>query len=257
MPAEQDNQEIIRPIKGKGDPDLGPVALMVMLHQELKWLVRISGAVEVRFSETPLYRLYQADGGPSGAPPVALAGPFFGAPHAVLGLEKLIALGVKTVWVLGWCGSLQPDLNAGHFVIPDRAVSEEGTSRHYPIAKKAPEAHPGLTCTVAQAAARNGWAYKKGTVWTTDAIYRETPKKVRHFQKMGVLAVDMEMSALLTVAAYRGADLAALLVVSDELSSLKWKPGFSNPRLYENTRMGGQLLLDLARATGDISDAPD
>jgi len=257
MPAEQDNQEIIRPIKGKGDPDLGPVALMVMLHQELKWLVRISGAVEVRFSETPLYRLYQADGGPSGAPPVALAGPFFGAPHAVLGLEKLIALGVKTVWVLGWCGSLQPDLNAGHFVIPDRAVSEEGTSRHYPIAKKAPEAHPGLTCTVAQAAARNGWAYKKGTVWTTDAIYRETPKKVRHFQKMGVLAVDMEMSALLTVAAYRRADLAALLVVSDELSSLKWKPGFSNPRLYENTRMGGQLLLDLARATGDISDAPD
>ncbi len=246
MQMETYSRGIIRPVKGKRDPHLGPVALMVMLPHELKRLVRESGAVEIPFSDTPLYRLYRAEGR-TAASPIALAGPFIGAPHAVMGLEKLIVLGARRIWVLGWCGSLQPDLNIGDLVIPTRAISEEGTSKHYPLTGEVPRADPGLNRILADAIAHSGRESVEGNIWTTDAIYRETPEKVRRFQKLGVLAVDMEISALLTVAAYRSSALTALLVVSDELSDLKWRPGFSDARLKESTRLAGDLLLDLSK----------
>jgi hypothetical protein len=42
--------------------------------------------------------------------------------------------------------------------------------------------------------------------------------------------MPMETSALFTVGGCRGIEVAALLVVSDDLSSLTWRPGFKDPR---------------------------
>ena len=63
------------------------------------------------------------------------------------------------------------------------------------------------------------------------------------YQKRGVLAVEMEMSALMTLALYRGVKLGGLLVVSDELFNLKWRTGFSNPKLKRASRYAGELLI--------------
>ena len=245
MQTKTYSEGIIRPVRGRNDPHLGPVALMVMLPNELKRLVREAGASEIPFSDTPIYRLYRAE--EKSALRITLSGPFIGAPHAVMGLEKLIILGARRILVLGWCGSLQPDLKIGDLVIPARAVSEEGTSQHYPVDQKATMSDSGLNRLLAKSIRDRGRSFKTGEIWTTDAIYRETPEKVQRFQEEGVLVVDMEISALLTVAAYRSAALAALLVVSDELSRIKWKPGFSDPRLKQSTRLAGDLLLDLSR----------
>jgi uridine phosphorylase len=253
MQREEYGQGIIRPVRGKRDPAVGPVALMIMLPHELKRLVRKAGATEVGFSDTPLYRLYRTEG-----PPIALTGPFIGAPHAVMGLEKLIVLGAKSIYVLGWCGSLQPDLDVGDWVIPNRAVSEEGTSPHYPVTESEPRPNQSLKRLLTETAVDRGLKFREGGIWTTDAIYRETREKVRRFQGVGLLAVEMEISALFTVAAYRCVALAGLLVVSDELADLKWRPGFSNPRLKEATQSAGDLLLHLSRtlAASDTA-APD
>jgi len=259
MQTKTYSEGIIRPVRGRNDPHLGPVALMVMLPHELKRLVREAGATEIRFSDTPLYKLYQAE--EKNLSPITLAGPFMGAPHAVMGLEKLIVLGARKIWVMGWCGSLQPDLNIGDLVVPVHAISEEGTSQHYPEPIGTPGSDSALNRMLIASIAHKGRECFKGNIWTTDAIYRETPEKVRRFQDLGLLAVDMEISALLTVAAYRSAALAALLVVSDELSHLKWKPGFSDPRLKQSTQLAGDLLLDLSKTlAGDnpmYQDAPD
>ncbi len=243
MQMETHSEGIIRPVKGKRDPHLDPDALMVMLPSELKHLVREAQAAEIPFSDTPLYRLYRSRT-KTGAS-ITLAGPFMGAPHAVIALEKLIVLGAKRILVLGWCGSLQPDLRIGDLVIPARAISEEGTSKHYPVGHEAPESDSGLNRMLEASIRDRGRTFTKGEIWTTDAIYRETPEKVRAYRDQGVLAVEMEMSALLTVAAYRSVALTALLVVSDELFDLKWKPGFSNPLLKDSTRLAGGLLLNL------------
>jgi purine-nucleoside phosphorylase len=68
--------------------------------------------------------------------------------------------------------------------------------------------------------------FHSGAIWTTDAIYRETRHKVETYQRLNALAVEMEISSLCTVARYRRVDLGALAVVSDELTSFKWRPGF-------------------------------
>jgi len=250
MQKETPSEGIIRPIKGRRDPQLGPDAFMVMLPSELKHLVREAKAEKVTFSNTPLYSLYRTKKVPG--PGITLAGPFIGAPHAVIGLEKLIVLGARRILVLGWCGSLQPDLKTGDLVIPDRAISEEGTSQHYPLPNGAPRSDSELNRMLEISLEGQGITFTKGEIWTIDAIYRETSEKVKAYREKGVLAVEMEISALLTVAAYRSVSLAGLLVVSDELFDLKWRPGFSNPLLKKNTRLAGELLLSLSENLGEV-----
>jgi purine-nucleoside phosphorylase len=73
----------------------------------------------------------------------------------------------------------------------------------------------------------------QGPIWTTDALYRETPHKIRRWQEAGVHAVDMEMAALFAVAQYRGCEVGALLLVSDECYHAAWQPGFGSARLRQ------------------------
>jgi len=62
--------------------------------------------------------------------PITLAGPAIGAPLATMLLEVLIAFGTCQIIALGSCGSLDEKLRIGHFVIPESALSDEGTSSH-------------------------------------------------------------------------------------------------------------------------------
>jgi uridine phosphorylase len=243
MPEKKHSDGIIRPRKGKGDPHLAPDVLMVMIPSELRFLAQKAGAAKVVFGDMRLYDLYREQGKKEAS--VALAGPFMGAPHAVMGIEKLIAMGAERILVLGWCGSLQPFLKIGDLVIPTHAISEEGTSQHYPTASKNPPSDAALNRILETALKERKTPFTKGSIWTTDAIYRETPEKVKAYQQQDILAVEMEISALLAVSSFRAVQLAALLVVSDELFELKWNPGFSNSRLKKSSHAAAELLLEV------------
>jgi uridine phosphorylase len=240
----KNNEAIIYPCKGTNEPLIGPDALMVMIPSELVYLVRLTKAKEVSSKDMNLYRLYQTVEG-TGAP-ITLSGPFLGAPQAVIGMEKLIVSGARRIWALGLCGSLQHNVRIGDIVIPSGAVSEEGTSRHYPIIDQVLESDTKLTLMLEEELTQLGLTFSKGKVWTTDAVYRETRDKVRNYQEQGILAVEMEISALMTLALYRSVAMAGVLVVSDELFDLKWRPGFSSPLLKESLRAAGKALLSLA-----------
>jgi uridine phosphorylase len=176
---------------------------------------------------------------------VTLAGPFQGAPQAVMILEKLIALGAKRVILFGWTGSLDPTLQPGDLILADKALSEEGTSRHYSTDLR-PKASLSLMEELKASLEGEGMFFKQGPVWTTDAPYRETAEKVKRFQAEGVLGVDMETSALYTVGAFRGIEVAALLVVSDDLSQLKWRHGFQEARFLEARKKLAQFFYRFA-----------
>ena len=240
------DEGLIRPRKGKTDPDLGPDVIMAMIHSDLASLAERSRAKKIPHSHMALYDLYLIEHELGGS--FALSGPFLGAPQAVMGMEKLIALGVRRIWVLGWCGSLQPDLRVGDMVLPTSAISEEGTSQHYPVGEKNPRADEDLSEMLDEALRERGQPFAKGAVWTTDAPYRETPAKVKAYQEKGVLAVEMEVSALMNLAMFRAVRLSGLLVVSDELFDLKWHSGFKNPELKKTSRVAGQVLLDLVKS---------
>lgn len=170
-----------------------------------------------------------------------LAGPAVGAPMAVLCLEKLIALGARRIVLYGWCGSLAQSLRIGDLFMPTDALSEEGTSAHYqptplPIVDT-------LHRDLLKALIGLGHAPRQGMIWTTDAVYRETREKVASLGARGILAVDMEYAALRTVAAFRGVSLAAVLLVSDELSGAAWRSGYGQPAFRRQSRT---LLAQLA-----------
>ena len=174
-----------------------------------------------------------------------------GAPMAVMLLEQLIALGARKLLYLGFCGALDPVLSIGDLFVPLRAVREEGTSYHYLPAGVEPAAAPAITTLLQHEAARMDVDVKQGSMWTTDAPFRETPAKIAAYQASGVRVVDMEIAALLSVAAFRGCEVAALLVVSDECYHPVWRPGFGAPEL----RVGCRKAVALGLAAADRLDA--
>lgn len=241
--SSSDTNVLIEPMRMKGEPLLGPDAIMMAIPSELKSMIDLSHAEKVILKTLSPFKLFTIKRDKDF--PLAIAGPILGAPQAVILMEKLIALGSRRIWMLGWCGSLQPHLRIGDLIIPTTALSEEGTSAHYPVDKEICETSFFLNTALETALSKAGLPFKKGPVWTTDAIYRETESKVIAYGKRGYLGVEMEMSALIKLAAYRSVELAGLLVVSDELFTLEWHSSFRADRLKKRSKAAGRLILDL------------
>jgi uridine phosphorylase len=240
-----DDSVLIEPRRIPGDPDIDhPIILNLFepyfefLRKELK--IKKSALKRVRF---PSMTCCSAD---MDGRKVSIFGTPLGSPQAALVLERLIAMGARKILTFGCCGSLQPDLGTGNLVIPTEALSEEGTSAHYPLPRgKRAEADKKIAQLCLAMSREKKFKTAAGRVWTTDALFRETRGKTRKYSQMGLLAVEMEMSALFTIAAYRGIQLGGLLVVSDELASLNWKTGFLNPLFWLASRKASRLVLEI------------
>lgn len=230
---------LINPKKSRSEPGIDPLALLIPLPGDLQRMARLLGESGSLCFKNNLLRVFQLR---DSRRAIGLGGPAVGAPQAVMILEKLIALGARRVIFLGWTGGLNPSLSPGDLILPDKAISEEGTSRHYSD-EICSEPSPPLLRDIKKALKAEGLSFKQGPVWTTDAPYRETVDKVKAFQSQGVLGVDMEISAFFTVSAFRGIEAAALLIVSDDLSGLTWRHGFREPRFLEARRQVARFLF--------------
>jgi uridine phosphorylase len=174
---------------------------------------------------------------------IAVAGGFgIGAPATAVMLEELIAWGVREFISMGTAGSLRPEIQPGSLVLCDRAFIDEGTSYHYIAGETSILPDPGLTARLSGALQRSGLDFHTGPTWTTDAIYRETPVEVINYRDMGALVVEMEASALFSVARFRSVPIACCFSVSDTLAELAWRPEFHS----ETTREGLEKLFRAA-----------
>ena len=237
------SDEIVLPVKGKNSPSLGPVAAMVSSQTDLSLFCRLAGLDEKKQKDLFVSRLYIGDTAEAG---ISLVGPFVGAPYATMLLETLIAWGAKKIIFFGWCGAISHDVKIGDIIIPDGAMIDEGTSKHYHqgdagISRPSSYIHKNTKA----AFTREGLAFHQGIIWSTDAIYRETCEKVKYFQGKDILAVEMELSALFTVGKFRNVQIAGTLVVSDELSTLTWQPGFREQRFKENRESTAKAIKTL------------
>jgi len=217
---------IVRPIVTSNTPRLGLRGVMCATRTDLSALTAALRLENPHARSLYMSRLYVRNDG------AFLTGPFMGAPYSVMLLETLAAWGARQVIFLGWCGSISTTLSIGDIVVPTLAWSDEGTSRSY---ADNPFAVPSasLSSDIRSVLQSHALPFHEGTIWTTDAIYRETPDKVNYFQKKGAIAVEMELSALFTVAEFLGISIGAILVVSDDLSSLTWQPGFKDGRFID------------------------
>jgi uridine phosphorylase len=123
-----------------------------------------------------------------------------GAPFAVLIAEELFASGCRLLLSLTSAGQIVPAGPTPYFVIIDRALRDEGTSYHYAAPTEFSEADPALVALAAGALKAQGLRAIVGATWTTDAPFRETTEAIEAARAKGILAVEMEASALYTFA---------------------------------------------------------
>ena len=69
-----------------------------------------------------------------------------------------------------------------------------------------------------------------------DAPYRETRPWLKSMQQKGATAVDMEISAVFALSEFHGVEAAALMIVTDELFSGRWKVCSADGVLEEKIR---------------------
>lgn len=243
------DEAIISPVKDHKSPELGPLALMVATQNDLDGVFRQLKLGRERRERLLMGKLFVAND-KRGA--FSVTGPMIGAPYAVMVLETLIAWGAKKIIFYGWCGAVSHQVKIGDIIVPNAAMIDEGTSKHYLdddcMITKPSEDLLSKTKSILKA---NDLVYREGKVWSTDAIFRETARKATYYQQQGVLGVEMEMSALFAVAQYRGVDLGGILVVSDDISALKWQPGFKSSQFAESRKHVNGIFRQLFRALSD------
>lgn len=148
--------------------------------------------------------------------PVALLEIPLGAPAAVIVADHAFRHGVRAAVATGSCGGLV-HVEEGQFVVPTRALRDEGTSFHYAPASRWLDLDPEMVDACEQAVLTAGYGASRVATWTTDAFYRETRGKIAARLAEGCTVVDMECSALVACARFRGTRFGQILFTADTL----------------------------------------
>ena len=142
-----------------------------------------------------------------------------GAAAAVQLMDWLIGYGAKKIISAGSCGVLVP-MEENEFLIPTTALRCEGTSYHYLPPSRTVEADPNSVAAIERAFIRNSVRYSKCKTWTTDGFFRETKDMVEYRKAEGYTVVEMECSALMACAQFRGVRFGQFLYTADTLADV-------------------------------------
>jgi uridine phosphorylase len=158
-------------------------------------------------------------------------------------VDQCAAFGVKRFVALGLAGGIGPELITGNLVIVTEAIRGEGVSQHYlPPRRPTVESSSEMVQGIGQILSQHNHQYALGTTWTTDAPFRELRKDVLKHQNQGILAVDMEAAAMLSVARSMNLSAVALLSIADQLSGGEWRMA----KDLRPAQKGLSILFDVA-----------
>ncbi len=180
--------------------------------------------------------------------PLTIQSTGIGGPSAAIVIHELIDLGARRLLRVGTCGALAP-LRLGDLVIATEAIAADGASRALGAHERVPASQDLLKTVIAAAEppfpdeGHGPHASHQGPVLTTDLFYDDRGLE-RQWADAGALAVEMETATLFALAAARGVQAAALLVVSDLVLPERDRIGQDELRAAER-RMGKAALRAL------------
>lgn len=164
-----------------------------------------------------------------------------GAPSAAIVAEELLRLGARVLVRVGTCGGLG-GVAPGELVVATASCPLDGTTARYLGGDPyAPAASFVVTRALVDAAHALGLSPRVGLIATEDVFYNPDPRHQDTWAARGVLAFEMEASALFTVAALRGAHAGCLLAVSNTSGAPDWLEGTGLQHAVER-------MLDVALA---------
>ncbi|PYZ98732.1 purine-nucleoside phosphorylase [Alteribacter lacisalsi] len=150
---------------------------------------------------------------------ISVQGTGMGVPSISIYVHELInSYGVKNLIRVGTCGAFQKDVKVRDVILAQSASSDSGVNqRYFGGIDFAPTADFGLLKAAYDGAVESGLNVRVGNVFTSDVFYNDYKDTVQKLADHQVLAVEMESSALYTIAARFGVHALSVLTVSDHL----------------------------------------
>lgn len=144
--------------------------------------------------------------------PVTVTSTGIGGASLAIALEELIQCGGRYFIRTGSAGACQSGIAVGDLILSSGAVREDGASRMY-----APEGYPAVPDSEMLYAAvtvcrKHAYPYHVGITRSHDSFYiDDEAERMSYWQKMRVLASDMETAALYVIASLRGVKAFSIL----------------------------------------------
>ncbi len=170
-----------------------------------------------------------------------------GSPMTTELAEEFVAMGVKCMILMTWGGLLQPGLKPGDIIVIERAIRDEGTSYHYLPPAKYVDANKELADELMDAIRRRSGQCSRGTTWTTDAPFRETPEEIRQYQSEGVKTVEMESAGLFTIGQVRHVPTVSVVIGMDQLAEFQWQVPKDLNKIMHSLELVYQAALDILK----------
>ncbi|MEH7444875.1 nucleoside phosphorylase [Bacillus sp. JJ1122] len=177
---------------------------------------------------------------------VAVVSHGVGAPGAAVCFEELIMGGAKYIIRVGTAGSYQKGIPHGSLVISTASVSCDGLTKQIVPPGFPAVADRAIVEALSQAAANSGKTAQvsEGITLTLDAFYSgviEFPHKF--YKKAGVLAVEMENSALFVISALKGVKSGSILAID----------GYADAELREEYNPHTEQVVKAVEAEAEIA----
>ena len=138
--------------------------------------------------------------------------------------ELFTVFGVENIMRIGSTGALQPQVNIRDIVVGQGACTDSAWATQYHLPGTfAPIADYTMLRTCVETAEQLGLPYHVGNLLSSDRFYGDDGDMTggwignKAWQKMGVMAVEMEAAALYMNAARAGKHALAICTVSDHL----------------------------------------
>lgn len=151
---------------------------------------------------------------------ISVQGTGMGIPSIAIYVNELIqSYDVKKLIRVGTCGAIQKDIQVRDIILAQGSTTDSQMNRMvFSGIDYAPLADFNLLKTAYDIASEKNQDIQVGNVFTSDTFYRDNALEVNELlAKYNVLAIEMETTALYTLAAKFGRQALSILTVSDHV----------------------------------------
>ena len=166
---------------------------------------------------------------------ISVQGTGMGIPSMSIYVTELIKdYGVKNLIRIGSCGAIKPEINLRDVILAEGASTDSQTNKLvFGGADFAAIANFELLLKAYNVVKEKKMNVHVGNVLSSDIFYSDDPDFWKIWAKYGILGIDMEATALYSIAAKYGVKALTILTVSDQInrgeaaSSEERQTGFS------------------------------
>jgi purine-nucleoside phosphorylase len=150
---------------------------------------------------------------------ISVQGTGMGIPSIGIYVNELISsYNVKNLIRVGTCGAIQDHVKVRDVIIAMTSCTDSAMNRlTFPGFDYAPTASFELLKNAYDIGSASGLKMHVGSILTADMFYRDSMETVKKLAEYGVLGIEMETTALYTIASKFGVNALTILTVSDHV----------------------------------------